>query len=306
MDAELPGLRWGRRHGDVIVAWEAINRPVLARLEGGQTACTGTFAVFRGPTTTLIIHGIAPAVLDNDIAQTVADELVRPGLVRGPDAFERCFAGVVESTGPSPRAAWRRFYVNTLRAFRGDWDGRSADGPIVTFAQIYRHAEELARGRSLLDIGSCFAFFPMLLAARGKLHVTATDAHPATVALARTMAGDLGFRVAFGAADLTRRLPFATASFDTVTALHVVEHLPAECNLAALAELCRAAARRVVLAVPIERTPDAAYGHRQAFDMYRLATLANAVPGWSGTAHELLGGWLVLEPRTDRAGTVGG
>jgi Methyltransferase domain len=293
-------LRWGRRYADVIVAWEPVNRRVLARLEGAQTARTRSFTVFRGRSRTLVVHRVAPHAVDNDIGERVADELVRPGLVPGPDAFERCFAGLVESTDPSPNAAWRRFYINTVLALRGARNRPTTDAPIATFAQIYRHAEQLARGHSVLDVGSCFAFFPMLLAARGELCVTASDVHAPTVALARRMAAQLDLPVAFETADVTRRLPFATASFDTVTALHVLEHLPPDRNLGALEELCRTSVDRVVVAVPLEPTPDPVFGHQQAFDMPRLNGLANAVPGWRGKAHEHLGGWLVLEPRTRR------
>ena len=306
MHADFPVLRWGRRHADLLVAWEPINRQALARLAGARAKRTRTFAVFRGPSGTLVVHGVDPDAVDNDVGQLVADELVRSGLVPGPGAFERCFAGLVESTGPSPQVAWRRFYVNTLRALRGEPDGLAPDGPIATFRQIYRHAEWLARGRSVLDVGSCFAFFPMLLAARGELRVTASDAHPGTVALGRRMAAELDLPVAFRIADLTRRLPFAGRSIDTVTALHVLEHLPADQNEVALEELCRAGVRRVVVAVPLEQAPDPVYGHQQAFDLNRLTTLASVVPGWRGHAHEHLGGWLVLEPRTGHPKRVGG
>lgn len=304
MPDELPELRWERRYADVIIAWEPVNRRVLARLAGAQTARTRSFSVFRGCSSTLVVHRVALDALDNDIGERIADELVRPGLVPGPNAFERCFAGLVESTGPSPQAAWRRFYVNTLPALRSAGNRPTTDAPIATFARIYRHAERLARGHSVLDIGSCFAFFPMLLAARGELRVTASDVHFPTVALARRMAAELDLPVAFETADLTRRLPFATASFDTVTALHVLEHLPPDRNRAALEELCRTSLRRVVVAVPLEPTPDPVFGHQQAFDMRRLSSLANAVPGWRGQAHEHLGGWLVLEPRTRRPGPL--
>jgi hypothetical protein len=298
----VPELRWGRRYADVTVAWEPVNRRVLARLRGAQTAQTRSFAVFHGRSSTLVVHRVALDAVDNDIGERVVDELVRPGLVPGPNAFERCFAGLVESTDPSPQAAWRRFYINTVVALRGARNRPATDAPIATFAHIYRHAEQLARGHSVLDIGSCFAFFPMLLAARGELRVTASDVHAPTVALARWMAAELDLPVAFETADVTQRLPFASASFDTVTALHVLEHLPPDRNLAALEELCRTSVRRVVVAVPFERTPDPVFGHQQAFDMPRLSTLANAVRGWRGQAHEHLGGWLVLEPRKRRGG----
>ncbi|MGA2930248.1 MAG: class I SAM-dependent methyltransferase, partial [Solirubrobacteraceae bacterium] len=216
MDAQPPALRWARRHVDLLVAWEPVNRSLTARLRAAPAARTRSFAVFRGRATTLVLHALPRDTIDNDIGELIADELVRPGIVNGPGAFERCFAGLVESTGPSPQAAWRRFYVNTLRALRAAIDGERGDGPVATFAHIYRHAEQLACGASVLDVGSCFAFFPLLLAGRGDVRATASDADPSTVELGRRMAAELALPVAFARADVTRRLPFAPASFDTV------------------------------------------------------------------------------------------
>lgn len=306
MHPEFPVVRWGRRYADVLVAWEPVNRQVLTSVGSARTARTRTFAVVQGRSGTLVVHSVAPDAVDNDIGQLVADELVRPGLVDGPGAFERCFAGLVESTAASPSVAWRRFYVNTLRALRGEPDGSPRAGPIATFGQIYRHAMGLARGRSVLDVGSCFAFFPMLLAAGGEMRVTASDAHLRTVALGRRMAAELDLSVTFRAYDITCRPPFAAASFDTVTALHVLEHLPADETVVALERLCRLGRRRVVVAVPLEQTPDSVYGHQQGFDLDRLTALAKRMPGWRGEAHEHLGGWLVLEPRIVRPRRVGG
>lgn len=287
--------RWARRQGDLLVAWEPVNGALAERLAAAQAPLrTPTFTVFRRPAVTVVLHRVTADALDNDLGELVAGELVRPGVVGGDAAFERCFAGVVESTAATPHAAWSRFYANTLTALRRDADERPPDGPVATFRAIYRHAEGLVRGRSVLDVGSCFAFFGLLLAARG-FEVTASDGDAATVALGRRMAGELGPSVRFAVADALRPLPFAAGSFDTVTALHLLEHLPAAQSGAVLARLCRAARRRVVVAVPLEGRPDAVYGHRQAFDLDRLAALGSSVAGWRATAHELRGGWLVLE-----------
>jgi hypothetical protein len=292
-----PALRWARRNREVVVAWEPINHQALAGLERARRPLrTRSFAVHRTASTTLVVHRLSRSAIDNDIGQLIADEIVGPELVSGPRAFERCFAGIVESTGPSLHACWRRFYLNTLRALEGADSGEAAGGPISTFRRIYQHAAALIRGSAVLDVGSCFAFFPMLLAAHGKRRVTASDLDPPTVALGQRIAGELGLRLDFQVADVTRPLPFATGSFDTVSALHLLEHLPAGCTGTVLASLCRAARRRVILAVPLESVPDPVYGHRQAFDLDRLAMLAAGAPGWRGQAHEYLGGWLVLEP----------
>jgi hypothetical protein len=91
---------------------------------------------------------------------------------------------------------------------------------------------------------------------------------------------------------------------DTVLAVHVLEHLPAEVSAVALEQMRRVARRRVVVAVPLEEVPDPAFGHVQAFDLPRLARIGATPknpesPGWSQEVHAADGGWLVL----DRAGS---
>jgi len=81
---------------------------------------------------------------------------------------------------------------------------------------------------------------------------------------------------------------------DTVLAVHVLEHLPAEAFRPALGQLCRVARHRVVIAVPLEKVPDRTFGHLQAFDLPRLAALGD-VPGWARAVHTADGGWLVLD-----------
>ena len=93
----------------------------------------------------------------------------------------------------------------------------------------------------------------------------------------RQLAADLGTPVTFRVADVVDPLPFPRESFDTVTALHLLEHLPPRLTAAALAGLCRVARRRVVLAVPLEQRPDPVYGHLQAFDLHRLAACGQAL-----------------------------
>ena len=76
---------------------------------------------------------------------------------------------------------------------------------------------------------------------------------------------------------------------------NVLEHLPAGVTVAAMAQLRRVARRRVVVAVPLEETPDPAFGHLQAFSLPRLARLGADAQGWSHTVCAADGGWLVLD-----------
>jgi len=239
----------------------------------------------------------APAGVSNELADHIAAELVPLGLVPDGAAFERVFVAAVLSSQPDPDQAWAAFYANTLgRLRRADTAGT---GSVATFARIYARALALIRGPAVLDAGCCFGFLPLLAAEQDpRLKVIGADLVPATAALAGRIARGRGSRARFAAADLLA-LPVADQAVDTVLAVHVLEHLPAEVSAQALTQLRRVARRRVVIAVPLEDTPDPVFGHLQAFDLPRLAQLG-AAPGWSHAVHAADGGWLVLDRRDDR------
>ena len=240
-----------------------------------------------------------PSGIGNELADYIAAELAPLGLVPDGSAFEQIFVAAVLATHPDPLQAWTAFYGNTIRRLRcPDPSGR---GGLAAFARIYAHVQSLIRGTTVLDVGCCFGFLPLLTAERNPdLRVLGADLLPGTAALASRISRARGGRIGFLAADLLA-LPVADRAVDTVLAIHVLEHLPAEACRPALAQLRRAARRRVVIAVPLEETPDPTFGHLQAFDLPRLVGLGD-VPGWSQAVHAADGGWLVLD--RDMPGTL--
>ena len=233
-----------------------------------------------------------PSGISNELADHIAAELAPLGLVPDAAAFEQIFVTTVLAARPDPMGAWAAFYGNTIRRLRSPDPGGT--GSLDTFARIYAHVLTLVRGTTALDAGCCFGFLPLLAAERSPwLRVVGADIVPATAALASRICRARGEGTRFLAADL-RALPFADQAVDTVLAVHVLEHLPAQACAPALAELCRVARRRVVIAVPLEAEPDPTFGHLQAFDLPRLASIGDA-PGWSRAVHAADGGWLVLD-----------
>jgi SAM-dependent methyltransferase len=233
--------------------------------------------------------------ISNELAGHISAELGPLGLVPDGPAFERLFVEVVLAAHPDPARAWAAFYRNTMRRLRGP--DRGGTGSVATFARIYRHVLSLIRGTTVLDVGCCFGFLPLLIAERSpRLRVLGADLAPAAAALAGQMAREQVSRARFAAADLLA-LPVADEAVDTVLAVHVLEHLPAASTAPALAQLRRVARRRVVVAVPLEDAPDPTFGHVQAFDLGALARIAAsaAVPGWSWAVHDADGGWLILD-----------
>src|SRR5215203_676502 len=159
--------RWIHRDGELVVASEFANpgiRGVLAS-RAARPSESPRFAVYALDDVIVVLHRLEPAAIDNDLAESVAGELVRSGRVAVPRAFERCFAGVILSSAPSSKEAWRAFYDNTLSKLQqvapgsypyGDY------GPVAVFGRIYGQARGLVVGASLLDVGTCFGFFPLM------------------------------------------------------------------------------------------------------------------------------------------------
>jgi SAM-dependent methyltransferase len=262
--------------------------PSAAILAGMHSIQTPHFLIANGRVRPRVSHGIS-----NELADHIAAELVPLGLVPDGQAFERIFVDAVLSTRPDPERAWTEFYGNTMRMLRRA--DPAGTGSVATFARIYQRALSLVRGTTVLDVGCCFGFLPLLAAERNpRLKVIGTDLVPATAALADRICRARGGRARFAAADLLA-LPARDQAVDTVLAVHVLEHLPARVTVPALAQLRRVARHRVVVASPLEEIPDPAFGHLQAFGLPRLARLGAGAQGWSHTVCAADGGWLVLD-----------
>ncbi|MEK6813496.1 MAG: class I SAM-dependent methyltransferase [Nitrospirota bacterium] len=101
-------------------------------------------------------------------------------------------------------------------------------------------------GKTFLDVGAGTGRASLALAREGGM-VTASDASPAMMDVAREKAASLGFAMSFETAD-AQALPFSARSFDTVVCFRVLMHVPDWRK--ALGEICRVARRRVILDVP--------------------------------------------------------
>ncbi|MFC4947348.1 mycofactocin oligosaccharide methyltransferase MftM [Pseudonocardia sp. GCM10023141] len=233
-------------------------------------------------------HRVPPDRLSNDLAGWIARDLVAPGLLR-PNAFEQAFVSVVLSTAWRPVVAWESFYRNTLTALAA---GGDPGGTNAGMAPVQQRATELAVGPDVVELGCCFGFLALQLAAAGH-RVTAVDIAPGTVRLLAAMAPLLGLPVHAVAGDATAA-PLADRCADTVLAVHLLEHLPAGVDVLVLAEMLRLARRRVVVAVPYEDVPDVAWGHVRTFDAAALHRLG-ASTGHRYRVADHHGGWLVID-----------
>jgi ubiquinone/menaquinone biosynthesis C-methylase UbiE len=89
-------------------------------------------------------------------------------------------------------------------------------------------------------------------------------------------------------------VPAPDNSADTVTAIHLLEHVDDAVGEAVIAQALRIARQRVVIAVPFEDEATACHGHIRTFDLESL----QAVGRQTGVPFEVFehhGGWLVLD-----------
>lgn len=249
-------------------------------------------------------HRIPPEALHGGLAGVLASELFGPGWLRGPELFARILTGIVLTSAADPISGWELFYSNTLDRIEGHIAGRTpaaadagatsldAHCSIAGYAPVYGHAEDLLAPGSVLELGSCFGFLSLRLAARGRA-VTALDVSPGTVQLLGQMADRLGTPLRTITADAAQ-VPAPARTADTVLALHLLEHLDAEHGLRVLREALRLAGRRVVVAVPLEDEPEEIWGHVRTVTLDDLAAWGREL-GLPFDVHELHGGWLTID-----------
>ncbi|HEY1135554.1 MAG TPA: mycofactocin oligosaccharide methyltransferase MftM [Nocardioides sp.] len=242
-------------------------------------------------------HVFGPHEIHDDVAGLISAELFGPGWLRGVGLFERVFTGVVRSMHPDPLASWDLFYGNTLAELdrlrnTAPAPGGSGHGTIAEYAPVYAHTETLLAPGSVLEVGCCFGFFPLRLAASGRA-VTASDVSPGTARLLGEVARHRGVPLRTLAADAAHH-PGADSSFDNVLVLHLLEHVDADHGQRILDEALRLARRRVIVAVPLEDVAEETWGHVRTVSLDDLRAWG-AATGRPFDVHELHGGWLVVD-----------
>ena len=263
---------------------------------------------------TLLVHWFAPGEIDADIGRFFIQELKPFGMLAQPQNFGNVFAAVVCSLFPhDPQRALRLYADNALRRYRHALtnDGNElspADSTIRSFAMLYRRVCQLHVGESFLDAGCSFGFLPLLIAEHfpSLRQVVGVDIQTDSFAVVRAIAEEQHLKhVQFARADLLIESDIdgvnALGRFDTVTALHVLEHFTEADMYRALANLLKLMSKRLIVAVPYEPgEPERAYGHEQRFSHARLEAVGRwCVEQLEGVGHmwveECAGGLLVVE-----------
>ncbi len=296
IDALAPCLHG--RYDDYLVSVLLTEEP---HGRAGSTAAlvrTDHFCVMQRGRRIEVSHWLRPDQIDNNVAGLLADELFAPGWLSGAEIFERVFTGVVRSSIHEPLLAWCTFYGNTLARIRQCWRAAArpdGHGPttISGHAPVYAHALQLIPAGPVLDVGSCFGFLPLLLAERPGNTVTASDLSGGTMGLLKAVAAARGLQVSTLVCDAAR-IPVPDDWAETVSVIHLLEHVTPEHGRAVLGEALRVARGQVVVAVPFEEEPSAVYGHVRTFDLAALSQLGESTGHRCSVHEEDHGGWLVL------------
>lgn len=110
------------------------------------------FDAVRTGSTVQVCHGLTSAQIGERLVPIVTAQARHVGLSQR--EFELVLVGIVRTTVADPVDAWATYYRNSLDELLSG----TAD-----FAPVHDHAENLIVG-SVLDMGSCFGFFPLRLA----------------------------------------------------------------------------------------------------------------------------------------------
>lgn len=230
-------------------------------------------------------HRLDDDRIDDAITGLLNTELFEPGWVSGNQIFERIFTGIVLTSRRDPLDAWALFYRNTMAGIAQDRQ---------EFSAIYRRADTLVPDRgSVLELGACFGFLSLHLAARSGRRVIASDIAAGSMRLLAAVAPRLAVPLSTEVFDAAR-VSLPDRSVDTVLLVHLLEHVDADHGARCIAEAQRVAARRVVIAVPYESEPNAAYGHVRTITHDDLDAWGRA-GGWAYSVADHHGGWLVLD-----------
>lgn len=257
----------------------------------------------------ILVHRLSHDELDNNIGQYIMEELAPHGLMTSESAFGAALVGVVNSTNPHhPADAWGLFSLNTLQRLREQIDNPKIcdvkQDFITPFACIYRYLLSQKVGTSLLDVGCACAFWPLIVAEReeGKHDkIVGADNRKEAITLSQNMAmlADIP-SVEFVQCDLLTPEFTELGNFDTVTAIHLIEHIPENKLPDALTNLLKVTRRRLLIAVPYEQRAEVAYGHEQVFSREKLEQWGQwCVEQMEGKGkvycEDVMGGILVVE-----------
>jgi SAM-dependent methyltransferase len=261
----------------------------------------------------IVVHWFAPEEMNADVKHYLAQELKPFGVLTQSQHFGEILGGIVGSLFPDDaRRAWRYFGANTLQRFL-TFLATAYTPPlpdyatIGMFATLYQRVLELRVGPRFLDAGCASGFLPLLVAERIPFltEIVGVDIDTDSYEVARELVEERQLNhVRFAQADLLANNFSKLGVFDTVVALHMLEHFSENDMYRVLKHLLNVTSQRLILAVPFENgEPEVAYGHQQIFSHAKLEAvgrwcleqLKGAGRMW---CEDCVGGLLLIERNT--------
>jgi SAM-dependent methyltransferase len=274
----------------VVINGYRVNLPSLKQrfTEGGyQVHETPHFLLFLRDEApgVIVVHWFSPEEMNADVKHYLTQELKPFGILTQSQHFGEILSGIVGSFFPNDvRRAWRYFGANTLQRFlmflATAYTPPLPDyATIGMFATLYQRVLELRVGPRFLDAGCASGFLPLLVAERIPFlaEVVGVDIETEAFEVARELAEERQLNhVRFARADLLADDFDKLGMFDTVVALHMLEHFSETDMYRVLMNLLQVTSQRLILAVPYEHgEPEVAYGHQQIFSRAKLEAVGH-------------------------------
>ncbi len=258
----------------------------------------------------ILLHTFQQTTIDADLICFIEYELTPFGFMHSTREFGATLFAIMASTFSSPRhqpSIWRCFCVNTLEKLREQLADTSLFQlevhPYITpFTVIYQRVKELFTGERLLDVGCSFGFLPILMEEHlSDISIVGMDNNPDMIRCATDIASVVRTKhTIFYLHDILAPNETDSGSFDTITALHILEHIPEKDISIALTHLLQLTSKRLIIAVPYEEQMEKLYGHQQLFTPEKLQNWGKwCVEYLQGAGHfwceDVMGGMLIID-----------
>ena len=300
----------------IVVNGYGVNRTLLKQqfAEGGyQAQETPHFLLFTREAIpkTILVHWFTLEEFNTNVSHFLVQELKSCGIITSNQRLGELMTGIIGGTHFSGdvRRAWNYFGANTLQYLLIFVNSAAPPvphdyGTLSASATLYQRVCQLCVGERFLDAGCNGGFLSLLLAEHMPFvsESVGVDIDATVFQVAQQLAEERQLtNVHYLQGDLLTDDLSKIGTFDTATALHVLEHFTEEDMYRVLANLLKVTKQRLILAVPYEQeTPEAAYEHKQLFTRIKLeAGGAWCIQQLQGAGRmwyeDLAGGLLLIE-----------
>ncbi len=300
----------------IVVNGHGVNQNLLKQrfAEGGyQVQETHHFLLFTRETAprTILVHWFAPEEFNTNISHHLVQELKPYGIITSNQRLGELMTGIIGGARfpGDVRRAWNYFGANTLQYLLIFVSSATPPvlpdyGTLSASATLYQRVCQLCVGERFLDAGCNGGFLSLLLAEHMPFvsEAVGVDIDANVFQVAQKLAEERHLtNVRYIQGDLLADDLSAIGTFDTVTALHVLEHFTEQGMYRVLANLLKVTTHRLILAVPYEQgTPEVAYEHKQLFSRAKLEAVGAWCIQWLQGAgrvwyEDLAGGLLLIE-----------